>query len=248
MTSLAAKLVAKRLFKETSDNKHGQEDPYFETVPATRLGGMYKTTKKRRRALPPGLTPQEEKILTKAKRRAYRIDLSLGSFLGTRFGWGAVIGLVPGIGDILDLFLALMVYRTCCSVEPELPASVKLRMQINVVIDFAIGLVPFLGDIADAAYKCNTKNVVLLEKELRERGRKRVKGTPDANVADPSLPDEFDYHWQNEERLLNQQNGPPPTYTSAQRSGRTRGQREGVHDIERGEQAPPPMPPRTRAV
>lgn len=72
------------------------QDPYFETVPATRLGGMYKTTKKRRRALPPGLTPQEEKILTKAKRRAYRIDLSLGSFLGTRFGWGAVIGLVPG--------------------------------------------------------------------------------------------------------------------------------------------------------
>ena len=56
---------------------------------------MYKGSKKRRRALPPGLTPEEEKVLTKAKRRAYRIDLSLGSFLGTRFGWGAVIGLVP---------------------------------------------------------------------------------------------------------------------------------------------------------
>lgn len=71
------------------------QDPYFETIPATRLGGMYKTSKKRRRALPPGLTPEEEKILTKAKRRAYRVDLSLGSFLGTRFGWGAVIGLIP---------------------------------------------------------------------------------------------------------------------------------------------------------
>jgi hypothetical protein len=57
---------------------------------------MYKSSKKRRRALPPGLTPEEEKILTKAKRRAYRVDLSLGSFLGTRFGWGAVIGLIPG--------------------------------------------------------------------------------------------------------------------------------------------------------
>jgi hypothetical protein len=112
MTSFAAKMVAKKLFKENSSNKDGHEvgsistsqhdsiliqsqDPYFETVPATRLGGMYKGTKKRKRALPPGLTPEEEKILTKAKRRAYRVDLCLGSFLGTRFGWGAVFGLIP---------------------------------------------------------------------------------------------------------------------------------------------------------
>jgi hypothetical protein len=112
MTSYAAKMVAKKLFKENSSNKDGHEvcsqtktrhhksliplqDPYFETVPATRLGGMYKGTKKRKRALPPGLTPEEEKILTKAKRRAYRVDLCLGSFLGTRFGWGAVFGLIP---------------------------------------------------------------------------------------------------------------------------------------------------------
>ncbi|EXJ94517.1 hypothetical protein A1O1_02913 [Capronia coronata CBS 617.96] len=243
MTSLAAKLVAKKLFKETSANKEGQEDPYFETVPATRLGGMYKTTKKRRRALPPGLTAQEEKILTKAKRRAYRIDLSLGSFLGTRFGWGAVLGLIPGIGDVIDLLLALMVYRTCCSVEPDLPASVKLRMQINMAIDFAVGLVPFIGDIADAAYKCNTRNVVLLEKELRERGQKRVKGTPDADVADPSLPHEFDHA--NEERLLNQQNGPPPRYTSKRESRRSRRDREANQDIERGGQTAPPLPART---
>lgn len=56
---------------------------------------MYKSTKKRKRALPPGLTPAEEKVLTKAKRRAYRVDLALGSFLGIRFGWGSVIGLIP---------------------------------------------------------------------------------------------------------------------------------------------------------
>ncbi|OAP63051.1 hypothetical protein AYL99_02278 [Fonsecaea erecta] len=242
MTSYAAKLVAKRLFKENSSNKDGREDPYFETIPATRLGGLYKTTKKRRRALPPGLTAEEEKILTKAKRRAYRVDLCLGSFLGTRIGWGAVIGLIPGIGDCLDLFLALLVYRTCCSVEPELPSSVKMRMQMNVLIDFAIGLVPFIGDIADAAYKCNTRNVVLLEKELRSRGQKRIKGTPQANVADPSLPDEFDY--QNDEGILNAQNGPPPRYTSRRESRRSH--RERQRDIEAAEGIPPPMPARTR--
>ena len=82
--------------QEVSSIANPSQDPYFETVPATRLGGMYKTTKKRKRALPLGLTPEEEKILTKAKRRAYRVDLCLGSFLGTKFGWGSVVGLIPG--------------------------------------------------------------------------------------------------------------------------------------------------------
>jgi hypothetical protein len=242
MTSYAARLVAKKLFKENSSNSQGHEDPYFETVPATRLGGLYKTKKKTRRALPPGLTPEEEKILTKAKRRAYRIDLSLGSFLGTKFGWGAVIGLVPALGDFADLLLALMVYRTCCSVKPELPASVKMRMQINVLIDFAIGLIPIVGDLADAVYKCNTKNVILLEKELRARGQKRIKGTPQANMADPSLPDEWDY--QNDEAVLNSQNGPPPRYTSQRESRGSR--RERQRDLEAGADVQRPLPARTR--
>ncbi|KAI1624862.1 hypothetical protein EDD37DRAFT_364791 [Exophiala viscosa] len=242
MTSYAAKLVAKRFFKENVANQNGHQDPYFETVPATRLGGLYKTTKKQRRALPPGLTPEEEKILTKAKRRAYHIDLSLGNFCGTRFGYGAIIGLIPGLGDAMDLALAYMVYRTCCSVEGGLPESLKMRMLLNMAVDFGIGLIPFIGDIADAVFKCNTKNVVLLEKELRERGRKRLKGTPQANIADPSLPDEYDY--QGEEGRLNAENGPPPRYTS-QRDAR-RAQRDRTADVERGEGAPPPMPARTR--
>jgi len=259
MTSYAAKMVAKRLFKENSSNNQGHEvrpvekqnaisttnpsqDPYFESVPATRLGGLYKTTKKRKKALPLGLTPEEEKILNKAKRRAYRVDLCLGNFLGTRFGWGAVFGLIPGLGDFMHLFLALMVYRTCCSVEPDLPSSTKMRMQMNIMIDFAIGLVPIIGDFADAAYKCNTRNVVLLEKVLRARGQKRIKGTPQANMPDPSLPDEYDY--QNDEAALNAQNGPPPRYTSQRESRRSN--RERQRDLEAAEGVPPPMPARTR--
>ncbi|KIV93993.1 hypothetical protein PV10_05159 [Exophiala mesophila] len=255
MTTFVAKLVAKKLFQETAANKGGKEDPYFETIPATRLGGIYKTSKKRKRALPPGLTPDEEKVLTKAKRRAYRVDLSLGSFLGVRFGWGSVIGLIPGIGDVLDLFFALLVYRTIISVEGGLPSSVKMRMKFNIILDFLIGLVPFVGDIADAAYKCNTKNVIILEEQLRERGRKRLKGTPQANVADPSLPDEFDY--QNEERLL-EQNGPPPRYASTRESRRDRDRRDrrddrrrdrdrdGGFDLEEGRSVSAPRPARTR--
>lgn len=85
------KLVAKKLFKETTANKGGTADPYFESVPASRLGFKKKKTK----ALPPGLTKDEEHVLTKAKRRAYRMDLMFGA-CGLKFGLGAIVGLIPG--------------------------------------------------------------------------------------------------------------------------------------------------------
>ncbi len=117
-----------------------------------------------------------------------------------------------------------------------------MRMQINVLVDFAVGLIPIVGDLVDAVYKCNTKNVVLLEKELRARGQKRIKGTPQANMADPSLADEWDY--QNDEALLNTQSGPPPRYNSQRESRRSH--RERQRDLERAEGVQPPLPARTR--
>lgn len=91
MTAMVGKLVAKKLFKETTANRDGTEDPYFESIPASRLGFKKKKTK----ALPPGLTKNEEQVLTKAKRRAYRMDLMFGA-CGLKFGLGAIIGLIPG--------------------------------------------------------------------------------------------------------------------------------------------------------
>ena len=68
----------------------------FEHVPATRLDGTPTGKfKKVRKALPPGLSDHDAQILTKVKRRAYRLDMSFGSFMGLKFGWGSVIGLFP---------------------------------------------------------------------------------------------------------------------------------------------------------
>lgn len=74
------------------------EDPYFETVPATRLDGRPSSsgkTKRRRKALPVGISEHDGKVLTKVKRRAYRLDMGLFNCCGIKFGWGSVIGLVP---------------------------------------------------------------------------------------------------------------------------------------------------------
>jgi hypothetical protein len=97
-------------------------------------------------------------------------------------------------GDAADAALAVMVVNTCDKIDGGLPARLRMMMLINVLIDFAIGLVPFVGDIADAVYKCNTRNAVILEKHLREKGAKALskQRRRQEDDADPSLADEFD--------------------------------------------------------
>jgi len=53
-------------------------------------------------------------------------------------------------------------------------------MYTNLIIDFGVGLIPLLGDFADAWFKCNTRNNILLERYLRERAAK--------DPAPPSVP------------------------------------------------------------
>jgi hypothetical protein len=45
--------------------------------------------------------------------------------------------------------MAIMVLQTCKQVEGGLPLEVMSKMYFNIILDFGIGLIPFLGDIAD---------------------------------------------------------------------------------------------------
>lgn len=224
---MIAKFFTQKILGESISNKFGTEDPYFEHVPATRLNGTPSgKLKKRKKALPPGISDHDAKVLTKVKRRAYRLDLSLFNCCGIRFGWSSVIGLVPAIGDVIDALMALVVMRTCGQIEGGLPTSLKAKMMSNIILDFVVGLVPFVGDVVDAVFRANTRNAALLEAYLREQGKKNLRsnGQP-LPAVDPSDPDEFD-------RL---QSETPPEYTSrapsrhenmSDRPQRTRGDRE----------------------
>lgn len=209
MAGFIAKIVGKKILGERLENKYGAEDPYFEQVPATRLDGRPSTKfKKQRKALPPGISEHDGQVLTKVKRRAYRLDMSLCNCGGIRFGWSSLIGIVPAIGDVLDALLALMVVKTCSQVEGGLPGSVKFRMYMNVLMDFGVGLVPVFGDVADAVFRANTRNATLLEEHLRQKGRTNLRqsGLPIPAV-DPSDPDEFD--------RLHRADDPPPRVAAA---------------------------------
>jgi len=228
MTSIIAKFISKKILGESVKNNFGSEDPYFEQVPATRLDGRPSSkTKKIRKALPAGISEHDGKVLTKVKRRAYRLDMSLFNCCGLRFGWSSVIGIIPGIGDVIDAFMAIMVLRTCQQVEGGLPKDVQSKMMFNIVLDFAVGLVPFLGDIADAVFRANTRNAVELEKFLRKKGAAQLKAQGHHSpVVDPSDADEYD-------RYMRENHGAPPGYNSNTPT-RQGTQRDGGHTAGNG--------------
>jgi hypothetical protein len=86
-----------------------------------------------------------------------------------RFGLDAVIGLVPGVGDLLSMAISLYLVNRASRLG--LTRFVQARMLANVAIDTAIGAIPFLGDIFDAGFKSNRRNIALARRALMRRGR-----------------------------------------------------------------------------
>lgn len=63
-----------------------------------------------------------------------------------------------------------MVISTCNKIEGHLPFNILFVMFVRAVVDWIVGIIPFLGDILDAYYKANKKNVNTLEEYLQKRG------------------------------------------------------------------------------
>jgi len=80
--------------------------------------------------------------------------------LGWRFGLNAIIDLVPGIGDVATSLVA--VYVLVSAVRYRVPKITLLRMGMNIAIYFIVGLLPWVGDLFDAWWKPNIRNLRLL--------------------------------------------------------------------------------------
>lgn len=89
-------------------------------------------------------------------------DLFRVPVLGWRFGLDALIGLVPGLGDTTTTLVSF--YILAAAVRYRVPKITMLRMGLNIGIDYVFGSLPFVGDLADAWWKSNRKNLELLKK------------------------------------------------------------------------------------
>ncbi len=82
-----------------------------------------------------------------------------------RFGLDAVIGLVPGVGDLVAPVFTVILLAT--ALRMRVPVVVVARIVLNAFIDMLLGLVPLAGDVADVFWKADLRNMALLERHAR---------------------------------------------------------------------------------
>ena len=114
---------------------------------------------------------KELEVLTQLMDNQFRIPI-----LDWRFGFNAIIDLIPEFGDIATTLVAL--YILISAVRYRVPKITLLRMGLNIGIYFVGGMVPFFGYLFDVWWKPNVRNLDLLQRratvsaEEAKRGRK----------------------------------------------------------------------------
>ncbi len=88
-------------------------------------------------------------------------------FLGRKTGLDAILGLIPGGGDLIAG--ALGSYLIVEAVHARAPKWLIARMLWNLGVDTTIGAIPIAGDIFDFFYSSNSKNFKLLKAHLLKR-------------------------------------------------------------------------------
>ena len=107
--------------------------------------------------------PQPAQIEQSLDRLSYLLD---GLFripgTGWRFGLDALVGLIPGVGDTATSLASF--YILAAGVRYRVPKITLVRMGLNIAVDYLFGLFPVVGDVFDAWWKSNERNVELLRK------------------------------------------------------------------------------------
>jgi hypothetical protein len=104
-----------------------------------------------------------------AQRRLQRIAKLMDSQvrvpgLGLKIGADAILGLVPGFGDILTGAIgAYLIYE---AQRLGIPRSAIVRMIANIAFDTAIGAIPVAGDIWDFFFRANDRNMQILARHV----------------------------------------------------------------------------------
>jgi hypothetical protein len=87
---------------------------------------------------------------------------------GIRFGFDGLVGLVPGVGDVVTTALSLYLVHEAWQLGA--PKHLIGRMLANVALDSAIGAVPVAGDVFDVLWRANKRNMRMLREWLDREG------------------------------------------------------------------------------
>ncbi len=113
-------------------------------------------------------TAAQQAMLKRLIWLANQLDASL-RIPGTswRIGWDSLIGLIPGIGDVVSMAPAL--YIVWQGYRLGVPRTTLLRMLAMVGLDAALGVLPVAGDVADVFFKANLINMAIVRRHVHRR-------------------------------------------------------------------------------
>ncbi len=86
----------------------------------------------------------------------------------TRFGVDFLLGLIPGLGDVISMSFSGLLVATMA--KNGASGRLVARMLVNVVLDTVVGSIPILGNLFDLYYKANSRNLLLM-REYYEDGK-----------------------------------------------------------------------------
>jgi hypothetical protein len=84
--------------------------------------------------------------------------------VGLRFGLDAILGLLPGAGDVAASIVSIYIFSAAN--RYGVPRVTIARMALNIAIDLIVGAFPVVGDLFDAYWKSNQRNVDLLRRHI----------------------------------------------------------------------------------
>ncbi len=114
-----------------------------------------------------------ESTRTRLNKLAWLLDSSIRLPGGFRLGLDGIIGLLPGVGDVITA--AVSSYIIAKAALLRVPASTLARMGLNVLLELIVGIVPLFGDLFDIVFRANIRNVRLIEAHLDDPGGTRTQ-------------------------------------------------------------------------
>jgi len=81
-----------------------------------------------------------------------------------RVGIDAIIGLVPGVGDVITTLLSTYIIWEARNLGVSRLALG--RMLANLAIHATVGTIPVLGDVFDALFRVNQRNMRIVHNQL----------------------------------------------------------------------------------
>lgn len=97
-------------------------------------------------------------------RRLSQILDSRYEFMGIKFGWDGIIGLIPGVGDVATSLLSFIIVTQAALMGCS--TATLIRMTLNIALEAFVGIIPFVGDAFDIYWKANVRNMRLLDQHF----------------------------------------------------------------------------------